>query len=78
LLLEYGRKSWMHQPRESAEKFTGGSQRKKDRKIAKKYRKIALLYLFQGRGATEKRPKKAKKDRKIALLILYLLNLYHV
>jgi len=48
----------------------------KDRKIAKKDRKIALISLFQGEGG--KRPKNSKKRPKIALLSLYLLYLYHV
>jgi len=43
--------------------FQGGGQRKKDRKLSKKYRKMALFSLFQG-GATKKRPKIAKKGRK--------------
>jgi len=64
--------------RASAEKFPGGGgTTKKDLKIAKKDRKIALLSLFQGR-TTEKRSKIAKKHRKIALLSLYLLDLYHL
>jgi len=61
----------------SAEKFPGGGRQQKTRpKNSKKRPKIALLSLFQGKGATEKRPKYTKMDRKIALLSLYLLYLY--
>jgi len=50
------------QPRASAEIFPGGgSQRKKDRKLAKKYRKITLFASSRGRGGGN-----GKKDRKIA------------
>jgi len=56
-------------------KFSGGrGQRKKDRKLAKKYRKIALFASSRGGGDR----KIAKQGRKIALLSLYLLYLYHV
>jgi len=48
-------------------KISREAQRKKDQKIAKKYRKIALS-LFQGVG-------QRKKDRKIAILNFYLLYL---
>jgi len=62
-----------------AENFSGrGGSGKKERKLAKKYRKIALFSLFQG-GANEIKDRKiAKKKPKIALLSLYLLYLYHV
>jgi len=45
--------------------FLGG-QREKIPKISKRYRKIPLFSLFQGRegGATEKRPKNSKKSQK--------------
>jgi len=52
-------------------------QRKKDLKLAKNAKKIALFSLFQG-GSTEKDQKITKKGRKIAFLSLYLLYLYHV
>jgi len=42
-------------------------QRKKDRKRAKKDRKIALLSLFQEGGQRKKDRQIAKKDRKIAI-----------
>jgi len=45
-------------PRASAEKFPGQWATEKKSKIVKKYRKIALLSLFQGEGATEKKTKK--------------------
>jgi len=49
----------------SAEKFSGGGQRKKDRKIAKKYQKISkknekstIKPLPERRGTTEKKTEK--------------------
>jgi len=64
--------------RASVEKFPGGGGNGiKDRKIARKKRKIALLSLFQG-GNGKKERKIVKIDRKIALLNLYLLYLCHV
>jgi len=49
-------------PRASAEKFPGGGEltKKKDRKIAKKDQKIAILSLFQG-GQRKNRSKNSKK-----------------
>jgi len=41
-----------------------GRATEKNRKIAKNDRKIALLSLFRGEGATEKRPKNRKKRPK--------------
>jgi len=75
---------WLYtvQPRVSTEKFPGGGgpAEKKTTKNSKKYRKIALLRLFQREGAAEKKTEKiAKKDqRKTVLFSLYLLYLYHV
>jgi len=42
--------------RASAENFSGEANGKKDRKLAKSTKKIALFSLFQG-GGNEKRPK---------------------
>jgi len=43
----------------------GGAQPKKYRKLAKRYRKIALFNLFRGEGgATEKKTKYSKKKLK--------------
>jgi len=52
--------------RASAENFPegGGGKRKKDRKLAKKYRKIALFAYLRGGGATEKITKISKKRPK--------------
>jgi len=44
-------------------KFSREGKRKKDRKLAKKYRKIALFSLFQG-GNGKKTEKQQKKGRK--------------
>jgi len=56
----------------------GGGNGKKDRKISKKYLKIALFSLFQGGGKRKKDRKIAKQGRKIALLSFYILYLYHI
>jgi len=54
--------------RASTEKnFQGWGATEKIPKISKKYRKIALFSLFQGRGGQQKKDRKiAKKGRKIA------------
>jgi len=44
--------------------FQGGVNGKKNRKLAKKYRKIALFSLFQGGGGEEATKKKTKKRKK--------------
>jgi len=58
--------------------FQGGANGKKDQKLAKNNRKIALFTSSRGRPTEKKDRKIAKKGQNIVLLSLYLLYLYHV
>jgi len=67
-------------PRATAENFTGGgSNGKKDRKLAK-IPKNSTIWLLPGEGGQQKNKNRkiAKKGQKIALFSLYLLYLYNV
>jgi len=60
---ERGKRNQVFWSKASAENFpvAGGGETKKRQKNSKKYRKITIFSLFQGRGATEKMTEKYQK-----------------